>query len=79
MSHIKDSCISNLTDEELLKSVHHAFPNIKGLLKQLVDRFEEIVDNFNLEYETNGEAEVDDIPPEEVECPNCGTSIPVED
>lgn len=71
MSHIKGSCISNLTDKELLSSVHHAFPNIKGLLKQLVDRFGEILEKFD----TEGETQLVD----KVDCPNCGTSIPVED
>lgn len=70
MSHIKGSVISNLTDEELLSSVHYSFPNVKGLLKQLIDRFEEVVNTMDLDEQTKSASEID--------CPNCGTKIPVD-
>lgn len=70
MSHIKGSAISNLTDQELFASVYHTFPNIKGLLKQLLDRFEEIVDTLDLDEQAKSASEID--------CPNCGTKIPAD-
>lgn len=62
MSLNNPTVIHNSTDKELINSVYHEFPRLKGLLKQLANRFEEIVDQFDLEAKS-------------IDCPQCGTTV----
>jgi ssDNA-binding Zn-finger/Zn-ribbon topoisomerase 1 len=54
----------NYSDEELARLIRHHYPNLQGVLKQLLDRFE-----------SKSDIEVDI----DVKCPHCGQEFKIED
>lgn len=61
---VPDTAPENYSDEELTRLVRHRYPNLQGLLKQLLDRFE-----------SKSDIEVDI----DVKCSHCGQEFKIED
>lgn len=63
----------SLTDEELLRMVQSLFPNISGVLAEIIRRFDDRLEEDRV-YETN-----EDVYHSNFVCPNCGTELRIED
>lgn len=63
----------SLTDEELVRMVRSLFPNISGVLAEVIRRFDDKMDD-DVVYETKEE-----IYSRDFVCPNCGSELVMEE
>ncbi len=64
---------SNLDAQELIRYIENNYPDLKGGLRLLLDRFSEIVGNDGIV-----QSKADEIEAVEYKCPHCGTVLQID-